>query len=71
MNYHILCFADFIQDEPTREVMGFSMIAFLCINLLTNIGFIMFGEIKKTYFSFRLKYYTWKLIKMKKFLKEK
>jgi hypothetical protein len=71
MNYHILCFADFIHDEPTRELIGFSMIVFLCFNLLTNIGSIMIGEIKKTCFSFRLKYYKWKLNKIKKFLIQK
>jgi hypothetical protein len=71
MNYHILCFADFIQDERSREVMGFSMIAFLCFNLLTNIGSIMLGEIKKIYFKLRLKYFLWKLKKIKKRLKEK
>ena len=71
MNYHILCFADFIQDEPTRELMGFSMIGFVCFNLLTNIGSIMFGEIKKVCISFRLKYYRWKLKKIKKRIREK
>ena len=45
----MLCFADFIQDEPTREVMGFSMISFLCFNLVTNMDSIMFGEIKKIF----------------------
>ena len=71
MNYHILCFADLIQDEPTREVIGFSMITFLCFNLFTNIGSIMLGEIKKGYAKFRLKYYKWKLEKIKKRLNEK
>jgi hypothetical protein len=61
MNYHILCFADFIQDEPAREVMGFSMISFVCFNLLTNIGSIMFGEIRKNFYIFRRKYYKLKL----------
>ena len=61
MNYHILCFADFIQDESAREVMGFSMIAFLCFNLITNIGSIILHEIKKSCARFRLKYYNWKL----------
>jgi hypothetical protein len=51
--------------------MGFSMITFLCFNLVTNIGSIMFGEIKKTFFNFRLKYYKWKLLKIKKSLKDK
>ncbi len=51
--------------------MGFSMITFLCFNLVTNIGSIMFGEIKKTFFNFELKYYKWKLLKIKKRLKDK
>ena len=71
MNYHIMCFADFIQDERAREIMGFSMIAFLCFNLLTNIGSIMFGEIKKIYFKLRFNYYKRKLQKIKKRQKEK
>ena len=71
MNYHILCFADFIQEEPTREFMGFSMIGFVCLNLLTNIGSIMSGEIKKSCISLRTKYWKWKLEKVKKRLKEK
>ena len=71
MNYHILCFADFIQDEPTREIMGFSMIGFVCLNLLTNIGSIMFGEIKNSFIRLRTKYWKCKLEKIKKKLKEK
>ena len=51
--------------------MGFSMIGFVLFNLMTNIASIMFGEIKKICFSFRLKYYKWKLEKIKKRLKEK
>jgi hypothetical protein len=56
MNYHLLCFADLIKDERAREVMGFTMIIFLCFNLLTNLGSIMFGEINKIYYKSRLKY---------------
>ena len=71
MIYHILCFADLIQDEPARELMGFSMITFLCLNLLTNISCIMFGEIKRSYAILRLRYYKWKLVKLKERLKLK
>jgi hypothetical protein len=39
--------------------------------LFTNIGSIMLGEIKKSYAKFRLKYYKWKLEKIKKRLNEK
>lgn len=51
--------------------MGFSMIAFLCFNLLSNIGSIIFGEMKKICASLRLKYCKYKLEKVKKNLKEK
>jgi hypothetical protein len=51
--------------------MGFSMITFICFNLGSNMGSIMFGEIKKIFLCLRLKYYKWKLLKIKLFLKEK
>ena len=66
MNYHLICFADLIVDEPTRNFMGFSMIGVCTFNLVTNISFIMFGEIRKVYLKLRPKYYTWKLEKLKK-----
>jgi hypothetical protein len=51
--------------------MGFSMIFFLCLNLLANLGSIMFCDSKNIYFKLRLKYYKWKLQKIKKRVEEK
>ena len=71
MIYHLICFADLILDEPTRDVVGISMIAVCSFNLVSNLSHIMFGEIKKIYKVLRLKYFKWKLEKLKKRIKEK
>ena len=61
INYHLMCFADLILDEPTRDLVGFSIIAVYSFNLVTNLSYIMFGELTKIYKILRLKYYKWKL----------
>lgn len=61
LTYHLICFADFINEEPTRDLVGFSMIVVCTFNLVTNLSHIMFGELKKIYKMLRLKYYKWKL----------
>lgn len=70
-NYHLMCFADFIQDEPTRTTVGWSMIAFVTLNLLINIGYIMFGGIKKGCRTGMIKYYNWKIGKLKASIRTK
>lgn len=60
-NYHLMCFADFVQDEPTRNIVGLSMIVCVGLNLTINIGFIMLGAIKDACRKLRIKYYNWKL----------
>ena len=71
MNYHLICFADLIQDESTRDIMGFSIIAVISFNLITNISHIVFGMISPLYLIYRLKYCKWKLEKLKKRIKIK
>jgi hypothetical protein len=66
-----MCFADFIQDEPTRTIVGWSMIAFVTLNLLVNIGYIMFGGIKKGCRAGMIKYYNWKIGKLKASIRTK
>jgi len=70
-NYHLMCFADFIPDEPTRTTMGWSLIAFVTLNLLINICYIMFGGIKKGCRSAKIKYYNWKISKLKTSIRAK
>ena len=60
MNYHLMCFADFV-DNSKREFMGMSMIVAISLNLITNMSFIIFSELKKQYYKFRVYFYKKKL----------
>jgi hypothetical protein len=46
--------------------MGWSMIASISLNLVTNVAFIMFGAIKESYLKYRRKYYEYRLKKLRK-----
>lgn len=59
-NYHLMCFADFVEDEPTRNVVGMSMIVCVSFNLVINVGYIMLGAIKDACIKLRKRYFTWK-----------
>ena len=73
LNYHVLSFANLIQDNETRITMGWSMITVMSINIGTNFINISFQEGTKTYKDLRLRYYTHKrdkLLAKKKKLEE-
>lgn len=59
-NYHMMCFADFVQDDATRNIFGWSMIGIVSGNLVINVLYIVVGAVKDTYFKLRTKYYQWK-----------
>jgi hypothetical protein len=59
-NYHMMCFADFVQDDATRNILGWSMIGIVGGNLVINVLYIVVGAVKDTYFKLRTKYYQWK-----------
>jgi hypothetical protein len=65
-NYHLMCFADFVQDEWTRNIVGWSLIVSVGLNLLINISFIMAGAIRDSCRKIKFKYYTWKLNQAKR-----
>ena len=64
MNYHLMCFADFILDEPTRDYMGFSMIAFVSFNFFVNISYIIYCEGRASIRRLQIRYYKWKRAKL-------
>lgn len=73
LNYHVLSFANLIQDNETRNIMGWSMVTVLSINIGINFINISFKEGTKTYKDLRLRYYTYKrdkLLAKKKKLEE-
>ena len=65
-NYHLMCFADFILDEPTRNIMGWSMVSCVGFNLIVNLGFILINTAKDSFYKLRKKYYQSKLKSLKK-----
>ena len=65
LNYHLLCFADFVVDTKTRNLVGWSMIVSIGICLFINMTFIIGNAIKDTYIKYRFKYYQWKLNRSK------
>jgi len=66
INYHLMCFADFVQDDWTRGIVGWSMMATVGFNLIINIGYIMVGAVMDSYKNIRFKYARWKLERLKK-----
>lgn len=56
INYHMICFADFISDSKTRTKMGWSLIVTLAVNLLINFGYIIFTTSADAYRKLRRKY---------------
>ena len=70
-NYHLMCFADFVQEQRTRDIVGWSMIGCVSFNLAVNIGFIMFGSIKQSYYTMRTRYYQGKLKRLKKRIEQR
>ena len=41
INYHLLCFTDFLSDPDMREYVGYSMIVVTSVFLAINIGFAL------------------------------
>lgn len=66
INYHMMCFADFVQDDWTRGIVGWSMMATVGFNLIINMMYIIVGSVKDSYKNIRLKYTIWKLDRLKK-----
>lgn len=56
--YHLMCFADFIKDESTLEIMGLSLISCVSFNLIVNLSFIITNCVKDSYFKLRKAYYV-------------
>lgn len=55
--YHVIAFADMIQDEDTRNIMGWSMIAVVSVSLIANLGFLMIRSLILSFFKLRLFYW--------------
>jgi hypothetical protein len=68
MNYHLMCFADFISDEQTRSLVGWSIIGCISFNLFINMSYIVIDSIKCAFYKLRTAYYKAKLKRLKKLI---
>jgi len=62
----MLCFADLVLDAPTLQLLGWSAIVTITLNLSINFGFIIFTNGRETYKYFKIKYYNNKRAKIEK-----
>jgi hypothetical protein len=44
--YHMMCFADLVTDMTIRGYIGWSMVGFMCMNIIFNFGIILTDSIK-------------------------
>lgn len=59
--YHLMAFADVVQDQGAKNTFGWSLIACFSFCLVCNIGFILRNLFIDSYKKIRFKYYTNKL----------
>jgi hypothetical protein len=59
--YHIMCFADTVEDLETRNAIGWSLIVCVSFCLVANFAYILFWLAKDTHRKVMTWYYTWKL----------
>jgi hypothetical protein len=48
INYHLLCFTNFVSDPTAREYLGYSMTAVTCLFLVINLGYALTGILSKS-----------------------
>ena len=57
LQYHMMCFNNFVVDSTMRNYLGWSMIGTMMLNILINFGIIIFDTLKEAYYKLRLKYW--------------
>ena len=55
--YHLICFADFVNEVHTRNILGWSMIATMMTNIAINFSFILYGSFRNAYLKCKTKYW--------------
>lgn len=62
--YHLMAFADVVQDQETRTIFGWSLVVCISFCLFTNVSYILHGTLKEAYKKLRVKYLRNKLAKL-------
>jgi hypothetical protein len=55
LNYHLMCFTNFVSDPYTREYLGYSMTVVTCFFIAINLGYAFNGMFSNS--CKRLKYW--------------
>lgn len=58
--YHLLVFTDYISDQKAKNLIGWSMVATMLLNMFFNFTLIITSALGGLYKDLRLKYWTWK-----------
>jgi len=45
---HLLCFTEFVQSNDAKIVVGYSLIAVTCLNILCNIAYLVVISVRST-----------------------
>jgi len=54
VNYHLMCFTDFVPEPETKEYIGDSLVLFTVANLAVNLAIVGRESIKLGYHKGRL-----------------
>ena len=63
--YHIFCFTDWVPDADVKYNLGFSCLAFNCLNLATNLTTIFYVSFKTCKRNLKLQVFRKKLAKQR------
>ena len=66
MLYHLLVFNDFNSPQRSKNMVGYSMMGFMLLNMLLNFLLIVGSCLRELFKTLRTKYYTWKHKKLLK-----
>lgn len=58
--YHLLVFTDYISEQRAKDLIGWSMVATMLLNMFFNFALIITSALQSLYKDLRLKYWKWK-----------
>ena len=64
INYHLLCFTNFVSDPLVREYLGYSMTGMTCLFIAINLGYASNGMFSN--YCKRVKYWCIRTKNLKK-----
>lgn len=68
--YHMICFNDFVKDRAMMNMLGYSAVVTLTLNLVINFSSILKDLVVDSYKKLRLKYFTNKRLNLIKKLQQ-